>query len=397
MSWLAQAPGAVTLADSLNEAAAAAIGRVPPSSYNASQIGHNRSPLPALVFGAVAVNASAARELGRSLVRRFQPDGSVLYERRAEGPDYGKTHWAPDANGLTASVVSQLLEAAAFSGDRDLIEIGLGCLRALDKFQNSVPRGAQTWEIPLHTPDILASAYLVKAYSLGYELTGDSGFLDQARYWAWTGVPFVYLSPPTDGIIGTYSTIAVLGATSWQAPIWLGQPVQWCGLVYAEALNELARLDPTGPWRQLAKGIAASGIQQTWPLTDPDRKGLLPDSFLLRPQRREGPAINPATLLAPALRLFDQPAPYSFRAFRRHGLLVHAPGEIGEIEEYPAGLSFRLTPWSSRPSWVLVNGVRENPTVRINGVQVRLDQAQYQPDQGRLILRMDGPSRIEIQ
>jgi hypothetical protein len=86
-------------------------------------------------------------------------------------------------------------------------------LSAMAKFKDTVPRGAQTWEVPLHTPDILASAYLLRAYTLGYEVTGDTNLLEQARYWAWTGVPFVYLTPPSDRPVGLYSTIPVLGAT----------------------------------------------------------------------------------------------------------------------------------------------------------------------------------------
>jgi len=93
-----------------------------------------------------------------------------------------------------------------------------------------VPRGAQTWEVPLHTPDILASAHLVRCYLYAYQLTGDADLLEQARYWAWTGVPFVYLEQPVPGDVGLYATIPVFGATQWVAS-WLGKPVQWCGLV----------------------------------------------------------------------------------------------------------------------------------------------------------------------
>src|SRR5207253_380680 len=158
--------------------------------------------------------------------------------------DFGSTHFAPDANGYTASVVEPLLEMATFCGNSGLISEGLRVLRALDGFAGTVPRGAQTWEIPLHTPDILAAAHLVRAYTLGYELTGEPHFLEQARYWAWTGVPFLYLINPTAQPVGPYATIAVLGATHWTAPVWLGQPVQWCGLVYADALYRLAPYDP---------------------------------------------------------------------------------------------------------------------------------------------------------
>jgi hypothetical protein len=40
--------------------------------------------------------------------------------------------------------------------------------------------------------------YLVHAFALGFELSGDRDLLDAARYRAWTGVPFVYLVDPTN-------------------------------------------------------------------------------------------------------------------------------------------------------------------------------------------------------
>ena len=62
----------------------------------------------------------------------------------------------------------------------------------------------------------------MKAFALGYELTGEPELLDAARYWAWTGVPFVYLVNPTGakepGAVGPFATIPVLGATNWVAP-----------------------------------------------------------------------------------------------------------------------------------------------------------------------------------
>src|SRR5204863_2120767 len=99
----------------------------------------------------------------------FRPDGSIVYQPPASGTDLSRTHWSREANGLTATHVAAVLERAAFSGDPNLVRAGLRLLRALDKFRDTVPRGAQTWEVPLHTPDILASAYLVRAYTRGYE------------------------------------------------------------------------------------------------------------------------------------------------------------------------------------------------------------------------------------
>jgi len=98
-------------------------------------------------------------DVGRALLGRFELDGSVHYRAdRAPGKlDFGKTHFGPDANGLTASVVVQVLRCAAVSGDPELLKEALRLLRGLDKFRDSVPRGAQTWEVPLHTPDVLAT------------------------------------------------------------------------------------------------------------------------------------------------------------------------------------------------------------------------------------------------
>lgn len=397
MLWLADHVGDNELAHQLQEAAQAAIARVPIHTRNLSQIGHVRHPLPALVFGHVLENARSVSDRARSLLQAFQPDGSLVYEPRAGGPDYSRTHSSREANGYTAERVAELLEAALWTGEPDLIEAALSKLRAMDKFRGTVPRGAQTWEIPLHTPDILAAAHLVRAYVLGYELTGNREWLEQARYWAWTGVPFVYLSPPTPGPIGLYATIPVLGATAWVAPVWLGRPVQWCGLVYADALWQLAAHDPEGPWERLARGIAWSGVQQTWPMEDPERRGLLPDYFLLREQQREGPAINPATVLLPAMRAWGEPLPYTRLVLRRAGLRIHAPGTVRIEAEESDRLVVVVEPWPKHPCWILVNGCSRRPEIRRNGRLVDPDETEpYEATGGRLAIPIQGPTRLEL-
>jgi hypothetical protein len=291
-----------------------------------------------------------------------------------------------------------LLEAVTFCGDHELIASGLERLRDLDRFRNGVPRGAQTWECPLHTPDILASAQMVRAYTLGYELTGDAHFLEQARYWAWTGVPFVYLVSPMEAPVGLYATIAVYGATQWRAPVWFGLPVQWCGLVYADALYRLVRDDPKGPWKQLADGITISGIQQSWTGAEPDYQGLLPDSFGLRDQKRNGPAINPATVQACATRLFGKQPPYDFYSFRTNNVLIHAPGRIQLASEARGRLTFQVDSWVKDSYFVLVNGLRQKPKVKINGQTIdgAATSLEYSDASGRLVLKLSGLSSVEL-
>jgi hypothetical protein len=393
------------LASRLRDTARDALAAVRPADYYGSGIGHVRLPIAPLLYGHVEEAVAHARELGRSLLGRFDTNLAVKYHPVAGKPDYAKTHYSDEANGLTSRVVVDLLEAAAFCGDADLLDAGLKRLAAMDKFRNGVPRGAQTWECPPHTPDILASAQMVRAYTLGYQLTGRTNWLEQARYWAWTGVPFVYLVNPADKPAGPYATIAVFGATSWQAPVWLGLPVQWCGLVYADALYRLAPFDPAGPWKKLADGITASGIQQTWPTSDGGLQGLLPDSFVLRAQHRNGPAINPATLEACALRFVGPPPnfhcttqAYAFRTSRQSGIRVHAPGEIFPFRERGNLVFFIVSPVTERPYYVLLNGFKRKPQLKLNGNRVEIASPhQFIEKDGVLILNLQDMSTIDLE
>jgi hypothetical protein len=395
MDWLASQEPQADLSKRLSETAQATRAQLSPGELNGSGVGHIRYPVAALIYGRVAENAAQAEQSARNILGSFEPDGSARYHQAPGKPDFAKTHFTNEANGLTATLVVQLLENAVFSGNRELIDAGLERLRGMDKFRQGVPRGAQTWECPLHTPDILASAYLVRAYTLGYELTGERHMLDHAHYWAWTGVPFVYLADPVSQPIGRYSTIAVFGATQWKAPVWLGLPVQWCGLVYADALYRLAHQDPGGPWKRLADGITVSGIQQSWPADDPGMQGLLPDSFVLRDQKRNPPAINPATVQACASHLFGRPA-YEFWCARHSGLLVHAPGTITHTKDEVARVSFEAESWWNHQYFVLVNGLKAKPKVVINGQPAQEGPAQYSEREGRLVLELTQRSRVEI-
>ncbi|MEJ5251254.1 MAG: hypothetical protein WHX60_05155 [Armatimonadota bacterium] len=398
MEWIAEHIADTQMAQRLKQTAQEAIAAVSREQYLFSRVSHVAYPVTPLLYGSVAEAVQAARRSALELLQQFQPDGTVLYAPRPGGPDYARTHWERTANGLTAAVLSRLLEMAVFCGDREIIQQALQRLEQLKRFDNTVPRGAQTWEMPLHTPDILASAHLVKAYVLGYELTGNPEYLRRARYWAWTGVPMLYLINPTGQKVGPYSVIAVLGATNWQAPVWFGQPVQWCGLVYADALYWLARLEPRAHWKQLADGITAAGIQHTWKQDDPERKGLLPDFYHLREQRSDGPAINPGTVQANAVRLYGLSPVYDYRVLRNSGLIVHAPGAIQVLSDSRTRVRFRVKPWTGRPCYLLVNRLSRAPEVRINGKPITPSPPnQYLPEGGNLILQIDGDTEVEIK
>lgn len=396
-TWLAAHETNSTQRDALLDAAKKALAQVNRADYFHNAPGHIHTPAAALLFGHVPEAIQAARADAVSQLGRFDAEGRVIYHPNPGGLNFGQGHFAPDANGYTAATLINALESAAFCGDRPLIEQSVAMLRRQDHFRGSVPRGVQVWELGLHTPDIMAAAYLTRAYVDGFELTGDPHFLDEARHWAWSGVPFVYLRNPTGQPIGPYATIAVFGATHWQAPDWIGLPVQWCGLVYSDALYRLEAAAPGFPWLQIADGITWSGVQQTFPLDEPIHAGLLPDSFILRSQHRNPPDINPATLGASAIRLFTRNSIYDFRRLPQNGLLIHAPCVIRPERSEPRRARFHLDAWEQEPFYIVINGFPAKPRLRMGGHPVEIARpSSFDADHGQLILQLHGPSDIDL-
>jgi hypothetical protein len=223
----------------------------------------------------------------RHMLAQQKEDGSFRYSGK-----YQRGHFEDTASGCCARPAATMLEYAYNTGDTATRDGGLKALDYMKRF--TVPRGAQVWELSLHTPDILASAHLVHAYVRGYQLTGKPEYLAEARRWAISGLPFVYQWSARPVML--YATTPVFGATNWQAPNWIGLPVQWCGEVYAYALVMLAPHDKTLDWAKVARGILISAEQQQAP--DGPMIGCLPDSFTLATQSRNGPFINPAGLVS---------------------------------------------------------------------------------------------------
>ncbi len=405
MDWLAHHVTDADLVKRLEAGRDLALAQLPGDGPHLGAISHVRSPAPPLVFGGAPAFVAARMEEAKRLLRQFDACGIKHYHPGKA--DYGKTHFANHANGFAAAHVARILEAATLSANPELIAQGLALLdKQTALYAETVPRGAQTWEIPLHTPDILASAYMVKSYVLGHLLSGRGDYLEQARYWAWTGVPFVYLENPTSGEVGPYGTIAVLGGTNWQAPVWFGLPVQWCGLVYASALHHLGQYDAEGPWRQIASGITASGLQMVWPEEDQKRQGLLPDFYHLRAQVSDGPAINPGTVQASVPELIHTGPLYDVHRLEKANWFIHAPCGIRGIEENANSIRFAVDGWGSKPYTVLVSGVTTRPTrvttrkpIGRTGSLTPAKEVEFQfhPRQNLLTLPVEGVVHIHIE
>ncbi|MBN2310812.1 MAG: hypothetical protein JXR94_17695 [Candidatus Hydrogenedentes bacterium] len=190
------------------------------------------------------------------------------------------------------------LRAARLTGDRELAAQALDAMRQMERYE--VPRGAQMWECPLYQPDILAAGRAIRAYCEAYRLTGDPAHLAQARYWAWTGLPFLYFWEMEGYPTMKYNVISVIGSTFYSHS-WLGLPVVWCGLVYGYGLLDLAEFDDSFPWAHVAQGIVNSTMWQQY--TDGPSKGCYPDSWSMVENKPHPADISPENILVNEFRL----------------------------------------------------------------------------------------------
>ena len=297
---------------------------------------HLNDPAAFFITGQTHQWRDHLRQRTANLIREQQPDGSFRYQGK-----YLKGHFEDTASGHCGLRAAQLLEAAYYTGDRDALAAGLKALKFCKRFRT--PRGAQTWELSLHTPDIMASGHLCKAHVLAFRLTGDKAHLTAARRWAMTGIPFIYQW--SDRPVMMYATIPVLGATDWRGN-WIGLPVQWCGLIYAEAIDLLADHDATFDWRRVARGITVVAEQMQYP--DGPHIGCLPDSFALADQTRRPWDINPCATIYMHKRLAGQPVGVYVAADDHHRVVAPFPvtldAGVARIDprHVPPGLAYQL-------------------------------------------------------
>ncbi|PIU94218.1 MAG: hypothetical protein COZ06_27765 [Armatimonadetes bacterium CG_4_10_14_3_um_filter_66_18] len=229
--------------------------------------------------------------------------------------------------GISARNVYLLANWVAISGD-PVAEAALRKgLAHMERYR--VPRGAQGWECPILEPDVLASAYAVRAYVWAHMALGEARWLDNARFWARTGLPFQYTWDDGQHPGMRYASIPVFGSTFF-THTWIGLPVQWCGLVYAYGLVELSRFDNNDLWRKQIEGITASATHQQWPLDNKELAGTYPDSYGQWFTHRNGVYINPEDIVVNALALRGHdPGLRSVPLSLKDGLVhVTAPAEV---------------------------------------------------------------------
>ncbi len=292
-------------------------GTVPQHPQLVPHGGHIRNDAIYFLTGKADVWLDRLRREAQGLRERQQPDGSYRYDGKLR-----QGHFENTSSGQCSRPAAQLLLHARYTGDAASLQAGLRTLEFMKRFRT--PRGASVWECPLHAPDLLASAYAVRAYVLGYELTKKQQYLDLAVRWAVSGIPFVYQW--SNRPIMNYATIGTLCATHYQAPVWIGRPVQWMGVVYADCLLDLLPFDNTLDWKRLAEGILVSAQQQQYP--DGPSIGCLADSLLLKSQRLLPYDINASAITALRLRCAGEVASLAFIKAGEHRILTPFPATI---------------------------------------------------------------------
>ncbi|MCX7012774.1 MAG: hypothetical protein NTW86_09495, partial [Candidatus Sumerlaeota bacterium] len=224
------------------------------------------------------------------------------------------------------------------------------------------------WEVPMHVPDILASAQALSAYASAYRITGDAKYLEKARYWAWTGVPFIYFWGAPDLPVMKGGSCPVMGSSWYARGLWIGRPVQWCGLVYADSLFDFAPLDPSFPWKTLAEAIAISGVNQQSDKA-PD-KGRYPDSWVLRTnERSEKAMLDPMHLSADLAAALGAPVRPGTVVLRQGGERLHLTSwnAIEKAEWKGGALRFDARLERDNPGLFLLARANEPAEVRVDG------------------------------
>ncbi len=351
-----------------------------------------------------------------------RPDGSWGYEETEEtrrkcrdiSRNESDTLGEPGSTnvGICAIHARPVLEYALAWGEPAAVNAASRALAAMLRFR--VPAGAQTWEVHKDIPDINAAGHACECFRMGYELFGDRRYLDAAVYWARTGLAFIYLwnapispEPATilfNGVRGgkaevsvksagecyehperrilPYASIPVFG-TSFYAVPWYGHPVQWCGLVWAEATLQLCNrhgdeIDATTArvLRTAAQGVLTSARWQQ--LDMPPYTGLLPDSWHLEDNTAFAAMIGPMRIhdcLLASENISDGRA-IDTHVFRDGDRRIHLAtrGRLRNPSQSEGGLRYEvkylpgepfecaLTPFRASVATLTVDGVRLDST-----------------------------------
>lgn len=350
---------------------------------------------------------------GHLLATRHPEDATWRFDADHEpkqGPFVGMDYHqlGPDEAlevGTCARKAYEVLRYARIAGDGEVYRQMVPTLEVMERFR--VPRAAQVWEVPVHTPDVLAAADAVDAFLEAYWLSGEQRWLDAAVRWARRGVPFIYLwqDPEKPFLLG--ASIPVFGAT-WHRGSWFGRPVQWNGLRYAAALLKLAPYDQRLPWRKLATLIVHSAIHQQAP--DGPDVALWPDNISAIDAQRCAWVFAPRQIIQCICELLDRPEEPRTVIVGQGDRRLHltATARIDQPVWDQNGLQFTITYPDGEQGVVLVSPVSRPEEVRLDGQPAperpQLEQSEepgwrYDPGYAYLCIRIprSGPVKVVVR
>ncbi len=306
-------------------------------------------------------------------------------------------------SGLIARELGAILDCAVRTGGRKYI---IPALKGLDKLNSfTVPRGAQTWEVHAHAPDVFAAGLAIDCNIAGYHLTGDEKYLDHATFWAKTGLPFIYTwVPPLDPVpaavlhfddngegpnpvmskpslfysetkrrITPGATIAVMGS-SFYFVNWFGAPVQWCGLEWAGSVQALMKLRPDPILQSAADAVFVSGAQQQF-----DKgwaAGTYPDSWTLATNIASTAFIAPDTILTYAYGILGEKNPASVSTARfntpKGNACLNSYAVIESFHYDPSSrtLTSRLKHFAGQDVYSCITNSDSPATVSVDGIEM---------------------------
>ena len=291
--------------------------------------------------------------------------------------------------GITATSLAYILETASLTGDDALTTRALAMLKRYnDQFGNTLPTFPIGDAADQLMPNPLGAAAMIHANLTAHELTGRANLVENARQWAWRGLAFVRLAE---------------GERAYRV-----QPTQWCGLVYAAALQRLHTYDPENIWNKVAAGIARQSLAMSGVGSKATLRGMLPELADPVTGRLGGRALAPAHVQSVLSPLYEQAEAYSFLRLSAAGWLVHSPCQVTNARETPQGAELVLAGCGSDPYHVLIARVAAMPSIvtmqQVRGIKgATLDTGPLEPapftydaEKRRLIVDVTGRVLITI-
>jgi hypothetical protein len=350
-------------------------------------------------FGEPLAGVDGWAQAACGLMRSQREDGSWRFDadRKDTGIFKGYDYHilGPDDAaelGTCARNAYVLLRLARITGDQQSLAAGLRAMKFTERF--TVPRAAQVWEVPVHSPDILAAADAVDAYLEAYGLTGDAAHLAQAQRWARAGLPFLYVWNTPDRPWLRYASIPVFGAT-WMRGSWIGRPVQWNGLRYAYALLKLAPHAASFPWHRVAEGVIRSAMHQQ--STDEKDCALWPDAINARDGKKAAWTFAPRLILKGVYRLIGHDEEPATLVVRRGPtpLLVTARARFLNARDENSRVSFDVEFPADEPGQVLLCGLERPREVIVDGKPAT--ELLASDPRGMHVLRFDRDGRHGVR